>query len=342
MGGQYGESNGVVKCLYNPRMTRRTTPATVIDGALELAVLPSFSRVGPRMRSRLFGWEMPEPNALAGRTALVTGPTSGIGRQAARDLARAGARVVLVGRDADRLGVVADELSTLTGDNRFPLVVADMSSLASVDEAVARVVTSEERVDVLVDNAGAMYPERTETSDGIEKTLAVLVCGPFALVRGLMPLLMTSHARVIAVTSGGMYTQRVHMDDLEFEARRFDGAIAYAQAKRIQVALIREWARRFSRTDVSFNAMHPGWADTPGLARSLPTFQRLMKPLLRSPHEGADTILWLATSPELHAPGGRLYLDRRPRPFDRAPQTRLTAADRAELWEMISERTSAY
>jgi NAD(P)-dependent dehydrogenase (short-subunit alcohol dehydrogenase family) len=254
----------------------------------------------------------------------------------------AGARVVLLGRDADRLGVVADELSTLAGDNRFPLVVADMSSLASVEAAVGRVLTSEERLDVLVDNAGAIYPERMVTPDGIEKTLAVLVCGPFALVRGLLPLLMSSRARVIAVTSGGMYTQRVHMDDVEFEARSFDGTIAYAQAKRIQVALIREWARRYSRAGISFNAMHPGWADTPGLAESLPTFHRVMKPLLRTPQEGADTILWLATSAELQAPGGKLYLDRRARPFDRAPYTRLSATDRAELWEMVTELTTAY
>ena len=102
---------------------------------------------------------------------------------------------------------------------------------------------------------------------------------------------------------------------------------------------MREWARRFTDRGISFNAMHPGWADTPGLAESLPGFQRVMGPLLRTPGEGADTIVWLATTPSLPVPGGRLYLDRRPRPFDRVPQTRLPLEDRAELWEMISSLT---
>jgi hypothetical protein len=136
-----------------------------------------------------------------------------------------------------------------------------------------------------------------------------------------------------------MYAQRVHFDDLQWRSRAFNGTAAYAQAKRIQVALMREWARRAAGVGISFNAMHPGWADTPGLAESLPAFQRVMKPLLRTPEEGADTILWMATTDELRPPGGRLYLDRRPRLFDRIPQTRLDDDDRAELWETVSELT---
>jgi dehydrogenase/reductase SDR family protein 12 len=105
------------------------------------------------------------------------------------------------------------------------------------------------------------------------------------------------------------------------------------------VAVVREWARRNPDAGVAFNAMHPGWADTPGLAESLPRFSRLMRPLLRSVDEGADTIVWLATTAEVTPPGGRLYLDRRVRPFDRIPQTRLTLAERIRLWDMISALT---
>jgi NAD(P)-dependent dehydrogenase (short-subunit alcohol dehydrogenase family) len=198
---------------------------------------------------------------------------------------------------------------------------------------------TEQRLDVVVDNAGAIYPDRQETEDGIERTLAILVCGPYVMERELLPLLRsTPGSRVIAVTSGGMYAQRVHFDDLQWRSRTFNGPAAYAQAKRIQVALVREWALRTRGWDISFNAMHPGWADTPGLADALPQFQRLMRPLLRSPQQGADTITWLATT-QLRPPGGRLYLDRRPRLFDRVPQTRLDADDRAELWETIAELT---
>ena len=136
-----------------------------------------------------------------------------------------------------------------------------------------------------------------------------------------------------------MYTQPVHMDDLEWRHRPFSGPRAYAHAKRIQVAVIREWARRARGSPISFNAMHPGWADTPGLAASLPGFSRVMSRLLRSPAEGVDTIMWLATSHDVRPPGGRLYLDRRPRPFDRIPSTRLMADDRADVWDAISQMT---
>ena len=314
--------------------------ADVIDAALELAVLPSFSRIGPAVRSRLYGWPATPARSLTGLTALVTGATSGIGRAAAHRLADAGASVVLLGRSAERLQSLNSELVRQAGEDRFPMVMADMSALGSVRAAVARIVEREDRLDVLVDNAGAIYPQRAESEDGIEKTLAMLVGGPFTLVSGLLPLLRRSaDARVIAVTSGGMYTQPVRLDDLEWHRRTYNGTRAYSQAKRIQVALIREWARRYPDAGVSFSSMHPGWADTPGLEESLPGFYRLMKPLLRTPEQGADTIVWLATTPTLPAPGGRLYLDRRPRPFDRAPQTRLSAEDRAELWEAIFDLT---
>jgi NAD(P)-dependent dehydrogenase (short-subunit alcohol dehydrogenase family) len=309
----------------------------MIDAAVELAVVPSFSRIGPAVRRRLYDWADPQPGALVGRTALVTGPTSGLGHAAAARLAGLGARVVLAGRSHQRLTDVRDDLVRETGEDRYPIVVVDMSSLESVQAAVGSIRDTEPRLDVLIDNAGAIFPDRGESVDGIERTLAVLVVGPFALTRGLLPLLRQSpDARAIAVTSGGMYTQPVDFDDLDWETRPFSGPRAYAQAKRIQVALMREWARRLAGSSISFNAMHPGWADTPGLAESLPGFHGLMGPLLRSVDEGVDTITWLATSPSVRPPGGRLYLDRRPRPFDRAPQTRLTAADRRELWAAIA------
>jgi len=284
----------------------KTSVADVIDATLELAVVPSFSRIGPAIRSHLYDWPALPERSLAGKAALVTGATSGIGRAAVLRLAAAGARVVLVGRSVDKLEGLKLELISLAGEDRFPLVIADMSSLESVRTAVVQITDREDRLQVLVDNAGAIYPGRVESKDGIEKTLAILVCGPFALIGGLLPLLRRSgDARVIAVTSGGMYTQPVALDDLEWRSRPYNGTRAYAQAKRIQVALVREWARRYPAAGVSFNAMHPGWADTPGLADSLPGFYRLMKPLLRTPEQGADTIAWLATTPTLPAPGGR-------------------------------------
>lgn len=318
--------------------TMNNIVADAIDAALELSVVGSFSRIGPQVRGRFGHWAASPSGSLHGKTALVTGPTSGLGRVSAMRLAELGARVVLAGRDERRLAELSGELAALTGVQRYPTVVVDMSSLASVSAAATAIVAAESRLDVLVDNAGAIFTERGETPEGIERTLAVLVVGPFALISGLMPLLgRTPSARVIAVTSGGMYAQPVDLGDLEWANRPFVGARVYAQGKRIQVALVREWARRYAGGSVSFNAMHPGWADTPGLAASLPGFHRLMRPLLRTPDQGADTIIWLATTQDVSPPGGRLYLDRRARPFDRVPWTRLGRDEREDLWEAISE-----
>jgi NAD(P)-dependent dehydrogenase (short-subunit alcohol dehydrogenase family) len=311
-------------------------PRALLDASLEISVVGSFTRIGPAVRRRLFGWSSPPPGAMAGRTVLVTGPTSGLGRATTDALAALGARVVLVGRSAERLALLRDELVGVHGEDRFPVVVADMGSLASVRAAVAQILETESRLDVVVDNAGAIYPERIEGPDGIEATLAVLVVGPFALVAGLLPLLrQTPGARVVAVTSGGMYFQRLDLDDLQYRVGQFTGARAYAKAKRAQIALVREWSRRLAGSGVSFAVMHPGWADTPGLAETLPGFYGLMRPLLRTAAEGADTITWLAAHPAPASTSGKLYLDRRPRPFDRIPSTRLSPADRRRLWDDV-------
>lgn len=312
----------------------------VIDGLLELAVIPSFSAIGARVRRRLWGWSEPAPDALAGRTVLVTGATGGLGRATAGRMASLGARVILLGRDADRLEALERELAAATGELRYPTVVADMSSLESVRAAVEAIQAAEVRLDVLVDNAGSIYAERTTSPEGIEASMALMAVGPFALVTGLLPLLRASEdARVIAVTSGGMYTQGIDVDDLDGGALDYNGPRFYARAKRAQTALIREWARRTSGSGIAFNAMHPGWARTPGLSDSLPGFDRVMGPILRTPEDGIDTIIWLATAPRADIGNGLLYLDRRPRPFDRVPATRLRGVERRRLWEAVVRRS---
>jgi dehydrogenase/reductase SDR family member 12 len=309
----------------------------IADAVLEFSVVGSFSRLGYRARRSLFGWRDPVPGSLAGRRVLITGPTSGLGRAAADVLAGLDADLILVGRSEDRLAQVARELRADGARGRLDPVVADLSRLDSVRAAVERVAGLAPSLDVLIDNAGAIHPQRTVTPDGLEATFATLVVGPFAMVSGLLPLLRRSErGRVIAVTSGGMYAQPLDLDDLQLEATPYDGTRAYARAKRAQVTLVREWARRLRGTPGApvVDAMHPGWADTPGLEASLPTFHRLMLPLLRTPEEGADTIAWLAAG---GAPsgGGRLFLDRRPRPFDRLPGTRLEARERRRLWDLV-------
>jgi NAD(P)-dependent dehydrogenase (short-subunit alcohol dehydrogenase family) len=310
----------------------------LVDAALEVSVVGSFSRIGPSIRRRLGKWQAPNADALAGQTALVTGPTSGLGRATAFALAACGARLVLAGRDEEKLEQLRRELAQRPGRrDGHGILVVDTSSLDSIRRAAEELRSTEARLDVFVDNAGAMHSEYGDTSEGIERTLAVLAVGPWLLTSLLLPLLSAApDGRVINVTSGGMYAQGVDLDDLHWRQRPFSGARMYAQSKRIQVALMREWARRGRDGTVSFNAMHPGWADTPGLADALPGFYRVMRPLLRTDDEAVDTITWLATERDLEPPGGLLYLDRRPRPFDRVPSTRLNASDRRRLWNQVA------
>jgi NAD(P)-dependent dehydrogenase (short-subunit alcohol dehydrogenase family) len=309
-----------------------------VDAVLELSIVGSFSSVGFRIRRRLFAFSAPAPGSLRGRVVAITGPTSGLGRAAAFELAALGARLLLLGRDEAKLERLHAELMEAFGEDRFRSLVVDMGSLASVRAVVARVVASEERLDVLIDNAGAMFPTRRGSPEGIEATFATMVVGPFALIEGMLPLLSRSgdDARVISITSGGLYTQPLDLDDLELGNLPWSGPRAYARAKRAQTVLMREWDRRFGGRGITFTAMHPGWAATPGLAASLPTFTRFMGPLLRTPAQGVDTVIWLATAADQRSRSGRLFLDRRPRPFDRVPATVVRAADRRRLWSLVA------
>ena len=309
---------------------------TLVDNLAEVLVVPSFTRLGFNLRRRLYGWPDAESYPMTGRTAVLTGPTSGLGRAAAGAFARMGATLVLLGRDAGRLERTRAELLAETPGLAATTVVVDMASLASVRAAAAQVLEVAPQIDVIVDNAGAMIPTREVTAEGFERTFAAMTLGPFVLVSRLQQRLMESpDPRIVAVTSGGMYTQSLPLDDLAYERGEYQGALAYARAKRAQVALIRERARRLRGTNVVANAMHPGWANTPGVQASLPGFAKLVGDQLRSPAEGVDTILWLAAAPEARAVSGRLFLDRRVRPFDRVPSTRLSAADRAALWDAV-------
>ena len=192
-------------------------------------------------------------------------------------------------------------------------------------------------MDVLVNNAGVLSPQRNLSADGIELTLATNVIGPFLLTNLLIGLLKDSApARVINVSSGGMYTRGIRVEDLQNEQGRFDGAAAYARTKRAQVILTEIWAQRLAGTGVVVHAMHPGWADTPGVRSSLPSFYKATRPLLRTPAQGADTIVWLGAA---IAPGqisGRFWHDRRERPTHLLPGTRETQCDRERLWEQCA------
>ena len=189
------------------------------------------------------------------------------------------------------------------------------------------------RLDVLVNNAGVLTQERELSADGIELTLATNVIGPFLLTQLLVPVLERSApARVVNVSSGGMYTQKLRADDLQSEQGDFDGPTVYARTKRAEVVLTEMWAGRLAGTGVTVHSMHPGWADTAGVKSSLPRFYRATRPLLRSPDQGADTIVWLGAAAEPAESTGGFWHDRRRRPTHLLPGTRETEAERRRLW----------
>ena len=191
------------------------------------------------------------------------------------------------------------------------------------------------QLDIVVDNAGAIHEERRETEDGIEATFATMVVGPFVLAAGLLPQLSASRSgRFISVVSGGMYAQALPLDDLQFQRGRFDGTRAYARAKRAQTSIVREWSRRLPVSGPRFDAMHPGWADTPAVRSSLPGFHRVTRRILRSPAEGADTVVWLAACPRAADTTGRFFFDREERRTHLLPFTRESERERRELWQL--------
>jgi NAD(P)-dependent dehydrogenase (short-subunit alcohol dehydrogenase family) len=200
-----------------------------------------------------------------------------------------------------------------------------------------RILGGGEPVHVLVHNAGVLPAERHETEEGLELTFATNVLGPHLLTRMLRKLLIESApARVLYVSSGGMYARRLEVDDLQSREGEFDGRVAYARSKRAEVVLMERWAEELAGTGVVAHAMHPGWADTPGVETSIPAFRRVMRPLLRTPEQGADTIVWLAAAPEAAAVTGGFWCDRHTRtthhPFT---HTRETAAERERLWHAL-------
>jgi NAD(P)-dependent dehydrogenase (short-subunit alcohol dehydrogenase family) len=188
------------------------------------------------------------------------------------------------------------------------------------------------RIHVLVNNAGVLPPRREETSEGHEVCFATNLLGHFLLTELLLPrLAQSAPGRVINVSSGGMYTQKIHVEDLQFRREAWNGAIAYARTKRGQVILTEEWASRLPSSEVVVNSMHPGWADTMGVQTQMPTFYRWTKPFLRTAEQGADTIVWLAASEEGARATGKFFLDRRERSTHRLKSTRETAQERGEL-----------
>jgi retinol dehydrogenase-12/retinol dehydrogenase-13 len=265
------------------------------------------------------------------RTCLVTGANSGIGREAARGLARFGHRVVLACRDPQRGEAARQDITATTGNAAVELMIVDLSRQASIRDFARAFLDSHPELHVLVNNAGIWATRRRESPDRIEQTWATNVLGYFLLTELLLDRLRESGpARIVNVAS--QLARDLDLEDVEFRRRSYSGVSAYAQSKQADRMLTWALARRLEGTTVTANAMHPGGVNTPLFAKgggllalAASAFSKMAG---KTPEEGADTVVWLATSPEVEGKSGTFWIDRRPVPcrfHDPAAEERLWA-----------------
>lgn len=308
--------------------------ACVVDDVLEFTVVGSFTRLGYFARSRLESWR--DPVDVKNRHVVVTGATSGIGLACATRLAQLGAHVHLVGRNEAKL-VSARAHVKLHTSGEVWTHRCDLSLLSDAQNLARELIAQGTPLDALIHNAGSLLATYTETSEGLETTVATHLLSPYVLTEYLLAHGgFASNARVITMTSGGMYTERFDLATLSMTSRDYKGTTAYARAKRAQCVLTTYWQREHSTSGVSFHLVHPGWVATPGLTSGIPLFERFLKPLLRSAEQGADTLVWLSGEPTNEPAGGQLWLDRHPRTLYRLKKTRLSPVEERVAGEALA------
>ena len=326
---------GLRKALEDNFITPKASKALAIADRLILPGVWRFTRLG-YTNSRKH-W-----NALSAYMndshAVITGATSGIGLAAAKQLAELGVKLTLIVRDKNKAQQIVRELMEQTGNTRIDIELADMSLMKDVHALANRLLKAGKPVDMLINNAGALFNPRKQTIEGLEHSFALLLLGPYILTERLHPLLVKSKsARVVNVLSGGMYSQKIQVNDLQSQHGKYSGSATYARAKRGLMILTEVWAKRWQIDNISVNAMHPGWVDTPGVVNALPEFYRVTKCLLRSPEQGADTITWLAAAKEAGKVSGKFWLDREQHPSHLSKRTVENSAQREQLLMELEE-----
>ncbi len=349
--GQLPETVRPVLALWGQRLADRAmqglrqaleqdgpVPLNAYQRTAERLILPgmlNYTRRGyRRMPSRGLS------RYLDGQKVGITGATSGLGLAAAQQLARLGARLVLVGRGEERLAAAATSIRDFAGSHTdISLIEAELSSVAVAHTLTDRLLTEHPDLDVWINNAGALFATRAETSEGHERTLAINLLVPALLSQRLAPAIAARGGRLINVVSGGLYTQALPLDDLNYCQQPFNGARAYARAKRGLLDLSRLWAADPQLGQARWHVMHPGWAATPGVASALPDFNRRLQPWLRNARMGADTMVWLASHPALadRSLSGSFWFDRAQRPTALLPGTATSTADVERLAHWLAD-----
>jgi NAD(P)-dependent dehydrogenase (short-subunit alcohol dehydrogenase family) len=279
---------------------------------------------------------------LDGKVCLVTGAASGIGAATAQALARQGAAVVLVDRDAEKGAATAGRIKAEAGGSTVEFIRADLSSQQEIRRLAREFMDRYPRLHVLVNNAGAMFAARQESADGIEMTLALNYLGYFLLANLLLDTIRASApARIINVSSRSHARARIHFDDMQSRVR-YRGLKAYEHSKLAIVLFTYELARRLEGTGVTVNALHPGVVAT-NFARDGGGIMGLVVRAFRfgfiSPEEGARTSIYLAASPEVEGVTGKYFVNCKAAPSSPASYDTATAR---RLWQWSEESTGAY
>jgi NAD(P)-dependent dehydrogenase (short-subunit alcohol dehydrogenase family) len=254
---------------------------------------------------------------MRGKTVVITGANSGIGKQTALALSRMGAHVVLVCRNQQRGEVALREIQRESSSSQLALLIADISSRGSVRALASQIQQTYPRLDVLINNAGAAVGERTLSVDGIEMTLAGNYLGAALLTLLLLDRLKASApSRIVNVSSEAQRHARIDLNDLQFERRRYSGFAAYGQSKLLMNAFTFELARHLEGTGVTVNCLHPGvvatniFSATPGVLPRI--IVRAMKPFMLNAQQGAAVSLYLASSPDLANVSGKYFVKCKP------------------------------
>ena len=312
----------------------------LMDSVLDRSVILGYTKIGPALR-RLWWPADPPSDAMAGRTVLVTGATSGLGRATAARLGRLGATVHVHGRSPEKVDETIGQLRSAVPGADFRPELCDLSDLDDVRRFGTDLSQRMPALDALIHNAGVMAPDRRETPQGHELTLAVMVLSTHLLNQLLSDSLAAadSPAMVVFMSSGGMYAAGLHDEDPEYSAGSYSASTAYARCKRMQVVLAQMWSERLGSLGIEVASTHPGWVDTEGVAESMPRFRAVMRPLLRSPESGADTAAWLVATRPTAAGTTRFWHDRRLRPTSFGPARDQSPQRRERLWDYVAAAT---
>jgi NAD(P)-dependent dehydrogenase (short-subunit alcohol dehydrogenase family) len=275
---------------------------------------------------------------MKNKTIIVTGATSGIGRITALELAKKGATVVLAVRNESKAKRAVANIRQEAGYDRVDYLIVDFASQASIRQMAAIFLTRYDRLDILINNHGKVNILRRETADGIEETFAVNHLGYFLLTNLLLErIIQSAPARIINISSGSHRDGRIDFDNLQLQ-EGYSWNRAYGNSKLANILFTIELAERLERTAVTANSLHPGWVATNIGANNVPIFGRLGKAIINltaiSPEKGAETTLYLATSPDVANVSGQYFYKCKPARPTAAAQDKAVAR---RLWE-VSER----